>query len=604
MSKGTRKNTSKPKEVIQNNEIPYPEIMDGNERRPQHNTDEPLAQDESSILHDKTTGTDLGDVDIVQSASSEKDFDFNKKIYLQIHAGNIYHIFGSAIIVPSKYIENRAFADPQSYVADALVLSNGCIRQLGEDDVLIELNIPPSQKDVMYVDGPLAYTQVPMPVSRIKSIHVSSAEKWRKINYTSRSEDGGLISDALIHRSFPEGIEILHTLPSPRLESEDYTRKIRKFDRILGAFAYLKNFSWLMVNRTGSLSLIPSHFYYMANAIKAHPDFRQQSDADAEAFYQQMFDITQPSSNAIVSWITARLQIEKNFTDADTKDFFSRYMSFVRDPEARSVGESVYKKLIDSIQRKRAIPSICESNLYGKNQLYIFAILRQFANADNDERCISRKALPELLTLDSNIGQYAFACLGYFYGYRLLRNYEEEFKVNDQTIASLGNLTSPMSMKFDLSTLFDYTLIEAVYHISFFPNATSAAIHEESYPSLRKQEIPKYATNLPTYDVTQGILLGRYICIVRHRTPLVEALDAVQALIGDVPVVSDLGVYLLRNGIKTSSIDFMFLLQNPDKWRYMVNFKKQHIIDALREDKIDANEVMNRIGVSRKHKEF
>ncbi len=521
-----------------------------------------------------------------------------------MHEGNIYHVFGYAIILPSKYIENRAFTDTQSRFVDLLTLSNGYIEQLYEDQVLIELNMLSSEVSNFHIEGSVAFTQNPIPVSRITSVYVSSQEQKKKIYLTAKTADGGIIPETLIHATFPEELENIPAPASPRIAHLDLSKEIQKFDRILGAFAYLRNYSWLMVNRTGTLSVIPSHFYYMANAISAHEAFRIVSDPNAERYYQQLFGIISPPSNPVLSWLIVRLQSGKNFTDSDTREFYKIFIANVREIESKSTISSIFKKLTDSLQRKIAIKEIWESNVEHKNQLFMFSILRQYANSDTEDRSNSRNALPELLSTDQNIGQYVFGSLGYFYGYRLLRNFEERINVDDEIIRSVIRMNSPFALKFELKTVLDYTIIEAVYLRVFNPNPVNKEFRFDTYPALQKDEIPNRPSLPPDYEYSSGELLGKSIFTIRHRTAIDDAIESVHSLSGDVPVVSDLGVYLLRCGVPKKWIDFGELLSRPNSWVYIVSFSKEQITESLRSGRIDAEEVVKRVGITRRYKEM
>jgi hypothetical protein len=604
MSKENKRKVVKSIEDINPQAIPFEKHVTGNEASQTNDSDQSQQEESKPSMNDGDFGLNNLVAESKNQVSQNLEFDIKRRIFLQMHEGNIYHVFGYAIILPSKYIENRAFTDTQSRFGDLLTISNGYIEQLYEDHILIELNIHSSEISNMHVEGSVAFTQSPIPISRVKAVHVSSEEKKKKIYLTAKTADGGIIPETLIHASFPEEMENIPAPTSPRIAHIDLSKEILKFDRILGAFAYLRNFSWLMVNRTGTLSVIPSHFYYMANAISAHKVFRQVSDLNAERFYQQLFGITSLPTNPVLSWLIARLQSGKNFTDVDTREFYQIFIANLRDIESKTTTASIFKRLADSLQRKIAIKEIWESSVEHKNQLFIFSILRQYANSDTEDRSISRNALPELLSTDQNIGQYVFGSLGYFYGYRLLRNFEEKIKVDDEIISSVARLNSPFPLKFELKTVLDYTIIEAVYSRVFNASTDNKEFRFETYPSLQKDEFPDSPSLRPDYEYSSGDLLGKYIFTIRHKTPIDDAIESVHSLSGDVPVVSDLGVYLLRCGVPKNWIGSRELLSRPNSWVYIVSFSKEQITESLRSGRIEAEEVIRRVGITRKYNEM
>jgi len=62
-----------------------------------------------------------------------------KKIYIQIHRSNLADYINKAIILPTKYIENRTEEDIQSKNEDFTLLSNGYFDELTDNQVLLEI---------------------------------------------------------------------------------------------------------------------------------------------------------------------------------------------------------------------------------------------------------------------------------------------------------------------------------------------------------------------------------------------------------------------------------------------------------------------------------
>ena len=65
-----------------------------------------------------------------------------------------------------------------------------------------------------------------------------------------------------------------------------------------------------------------------------------------------------------------------------------------------------------------------------------------------------------------------------------------------------------------------------------------------------------------------------------------------------------MGVYLLRNGVSKNWISFPDLMTHTEKWKYIVSFKREQIIEAMRTGKINTKELIQRIDISKQSKEF
>ncbi|UZJ63201.1 hypothetical protein OKW96_11800 [Sphingobacterium sp. KU25419] len=99
---------------------------------------------------------------------------------------------------------------------------------------------------------------------------------------------------------------------------------------------------------------------------------------------------------------------------------------------------------IDELKAKSGLP------------LYIFAFLRNYGNLNSID--VAWRDLSYVYS--SSFGEYAFALLGYFYGYKNLR--DTDGRLGSSEIAS-AFVKGKAAVKFQLRTRFDYTVIEFVF---------------------------------------------------------------------------------------------------------------------------------------------
>lgn len=533
-----------------------------------------------------------------------KSFDFGKNIYLQLHKANLYSIFSSAIIAPAKHIKNRAFSDTQSLDENFLVFSNGNISDIDETQILLEINFKASEEKIINPVNAVAFTQQPLPISRIKKIYTASEAVKKDIVSTSLTADGGIIPEQLIQPSFPKELSQADFSKLTTESVKDNSTNIQRFDKILGAFAYLKNYSWLLVNKTDQLNVVPQHFFYMVNAVSTYSDFQKHKNERATLFYRQLFGIQNEIEKPFLKWIFTRLNTDKNFTDNDTKDFGSAFLATIQNKEFQATAKKLLNDLTDSLKRKKAIQEIWQQQDSEKSFLYLFSFLRNYGNANTEDKSTSRKDIPEIITTDPFIGEYVFACLGYFYGYKLLRNFEEKIKISDKYISDFAEIVRPLPLKFELTTLFDYAIIESVYQLVFNSNPNTDNFQFIESPSL-KRELIRRANNLPSdYTFASDEVLGKFNYIIKRKSDIDDAIEQLNKIGEQIPVVSELGVYLLRNGVSKNWISFPDLMTHTDKWKYIVLFKREQIIEAMRTGKINPKELIQRIGISKQSKEF
>ncbi len=539
-----------------------------------------------------------------ESKEKPKSFDFSKSIYLQLHKGNIYTIFSSAIIAPAMHIKNRAFTDSQSLHENLLVFANSNIADLDETQVLLEINFKVSEENILNAVNAVAFSQQPLPISRIKKIYTANEAVKKDIVQTSLTADGGIIPEQLVQSSFPKELAQADLTRATNDTGKDYSSALQRFDKILGAFAYLKNFSWLLVNKSDQLNVVPQHFFYMANAVSAYSDFRKQKNDRATLFYRQLFGIQNEIEKPFLKWIFTRLNNDKNFTDNDTKDFGSAFLTTIQNNDFHSTAKRLLNDLTDSLKRKKAIQEIWQQQESDKSFLYLFSFIRNYGNASTEDKSTSRKDIPEIITTDPFIGEYVFACLGYFYGYKLLRNFEEKIKINDKFISDFVELARPLPLKFDLTTLFDYAIIESAYQLVFNDNPNTDNFQFLESPSI-KREFVRRASNLPSeYTFTYEEVLGKFNFMIKRKSSIDDAIEQLNKVAEVIPVVSELGVYLLRNSVNKSWISSPDFLSLSEKWKFIVSFKREHIIEAMRAGKINPKELVQRLDISKQSKEF
>jgi hypothetical protein len=384
----------------------------------------------------------------------------------------------------------------------------------------------------------------------------------------------------------------------------DNSANIQRFDKILGAFAYLKNYSWLLVNKTDQLNIIPQHFFYMANAVSSYSGFLKHKNDSATLFYKQLFGVQNEIERPFLKWIFTRLNTDRNFTDADTKDFGTAFLSTIQNKDFYATAKRLLNDLGDSIRRKKAIQEIWQQQDSEKSFLYLFSFLRTYGNSSTEDKSTARKDIPEIITTDPRIGEYVFACLGYFYGYKLQRNFEDKIKIDDKYIAEFAQLIRPLPLKFDLATLFDYAIIESVYQLVFNANTNTDNFDFLSSSSIRK-ELLRRATDLPSgFTFISDDVLGKFNFSLKRKSAIDDAIEQLNSVMEPIPVVSEVGVYLLRNGVSKNAISVFELVSHPEKWKFFYSFTRNHIIDAMRTNKINPKELVQRLGISKQSTEF
>ena len=538
----------------------------------------------------------IQELSVLATTIKGTNFSFTKTVFFQVHIGNIYNIFGAGIITPAKYIANRAFSDPQTISPSSLVFSNGFLSEKADSIALLEINIKKEEVHEYLVQDEVAFISKPLPISRIKKIHVSNDKIKKDIVTTTLLNDGGIIPEKLISPYFPTNINVVkHSKPRTEQESVDYSLKIKKYNSVLGSLAFLKNYSILLANKSESIAALPDHFFFAAQALNNSTPLQIVKNDKIVSFYSQLYTSKNGIESPLLKWLFDRINENRNFNDDDVNEFsnFLFQNSQVKEPDFLRDAKEILQGLKRSLDRKNAIKKIAQMRDADKFYLYLFALLRTYGNANSEDKSISRADMPMFVA--NTYGEYVFALLGYFYGYNTLRNYDDKITINDSVFLNNIDVPKRFPIKFELNTLFDYAIIESVYSNVFISNSNVVDTSFIASESIKKEWIRK-PNNLPNDYLFKGDeVFGKFIYHYKKKSPPNESLEILNKLPLEIPVISDLGVFCFRNGLPRHYINLGDLLLNKTRLQFVIYFKKEEIAEAVKSNKINVKELLQRI---------
>jgi hypothetical protein len=529
---------------------------------------------------------------------------FNKAlpIYLQLHKGNIFGIFASAIIAPAKYFRNRAFPDAQTIEEQVLTISNGYIGSHDDSQVLLELVLTSSDYDFIEVNGQIGILRSPLSISRIKSIYVSSAEIKKDILTRSLTGDGGIIPELLFKIDTFANFARIESPQAINSIADDYNEKLTRFDKILGALAFVKNYSILLVNKTNNLSAVSPHFFYMAQTVSKVGEFEREKNERSIQFYRRLFGIDKNVEQKELGWLFERLNESKNFTNLDVDAFGDIILANKQAKGLESRISEQLKNLTDNLKRKQSLGELPDLPDQIKLYINLFGALRIYGNLNTEEKTISRRELPDIVA--PNFGEYIFSSLGYYYGYTTLRNFEERVSINDKYFSEyLLNIRS-LPLKFELTTLFDYAVIESVFQTVFRSNDSFTDLSFLNSISLRKELVRKPKDLPKNYVFNYSEILGKFNYNIKKKSIAEQAIDSLSSINDKIPVISEVGLFCWRAGVPRNSPTLSEFSSSPDKIRYCVYFNKTDIIDKLKNMTLNANEFLEKLEISIKLQEL
>lgn len=529
------------------------------------------------------------DIKIEKIIHLKNNFSISENIFIEVHKSNLLQYFSAGCIFPSKYSTQKAFSDPQSINENGLLISNGFMSN-DKDHILIQIDSFAIDKTLLSVNGAFGLYSSIIPISSIIILYVHDNETKKKILDDSLIRDAGIIPDTLIGVGYPADIAKVSFVEF-NIAPQNLETQITKFDKIIGLIAGSRNFNLLTYHQTGKFKTISDHSIYAIQAIDETFGIEIVNSGQLSDYYKWLFTNTCPSDRPLLKWLFNRVYNYNNFTDSDTTEFESiceKTNSFIG--EEKQV-KDIFLALRKSLERKKAMTNILTLQSKNSLALYVFAYLRTFGTSQNPE-------LPRVELVNSRVNkfsEYAFATLNFFFGYKQLRNSEDRILIYDDTIKKAVKIPNKPTIKFELTTEFDYRVIDSVFNLIFGIKSTELEKHKNISVEQGNTSI-----SIEGYNCYSTVLYGK----LYHRILKSDIEDILKKLPNEITIFSEFGLVCHRIGLKRYLIGLEDLIGNPKSILKFVYYSKSELIDAIKANKIDADEIKHRIALSQKHKEL
>jgi hypothetical protein len=525
--------------------------------------------------------------------NSKSKFSLSENIFIEVHKSNILQYFSSGCIFPSKYSSQKAFTDPQSINENGLFITNGYVSN-NKDHIIIQIDASAIDLSLLSINNDFGLYSGIIPISRIIKLYVYDAETKKKTLDDSLIRDAGIIPATLIEVGFSSNLSKV-SYEEFSISSESLETKLKQFDKILGLIVGTRNFNLLSYNQTGKYKSISDHSLFAIQAIDETFAKEIVDSGSLSDYYKWLFTNSCPNDRPLLSWLFSRVYDNTNFTDADTTEFETIcYKTNSFSGEEKQV-KNIFLALRKSLERKKVMTDILALQSKNSLALYVFAYLRNYGTSQNPE-------LPRLELRNSEItkfSEYAFATLNFFFGYKQLRNSEDRLNISDDTIKKAIKVPIKPTIKFELTTEFDYRIIDSVFNLVF---------------GIKKNDLSKYKNilveqdsaniSIAGYEFYSNTIYGKLYKRIIKSNILEQILPMLNKLPNEITIFSEFGLLCHRSGLKRNFIGFEELIGNPKSILKFVYYAKSDLIDAVNENKIDLEEIKQRIALSQKHKEL
>ena len=529
------------------------------------------------------------DVRLQKAVTLENNLSLSENLFIEVHKSNLLQYFSAGCIFPSKYSSQKAFADPQSINENGLLISNGYISD-DKEHILIKIDALALDNSLLSTNNIFGLYSGIIPVSRIIKLYVHDNETKKKTIDDSLIRDAGFIPESLIEVGYPLNLEKI-SFNDLSIIPQSLETEINTFDKILGLIAGSRNFNLLTYNQTGKLKTISDHSFLAIQAIDENFALEIVKSDHLSDYYKWLFLRSCPGDRPLLQWIFNRVYEYSNFTNTDTNEFETLCTKTNSFPGEEKQIKDIFSTIRKSIERKKALISILTLKSKNSLALYIFAYLRIYGTNQNPE-------LPRVELTNSQINkfsEYAFATLNFFFGYKQLRNSEDRLSISDDILKKSIKIPAKPPIKFELTTEFDYRIINSVFNLVF---------------GNKEDDLLKY-NNLLVEQGSNSIIIDGYDCYsntifgkLYYRILKEDIEELLKNLPNEITIFSEFGLVCHRLSLKRTLIGLDELIGNPKSILKFVHYSKSDLIDAIKANKIDAEEIKYRISLSKKHNEM
>lgn len=239
-------------------------------------------------------------------------------------------------------------------------------------------------------------------------------------------------------------------------KENDYSIKMRIFDKKLGMFSFMKNTNIYYTNDTGIISNYSDNFL---------------------STFKECLDNKLDSSKLLSVLIENDKFKTLLFSDKQIdKEFIEEIYSEIQDLEVKKI----FSKVFEPNNVLKTMPLLLEKKAFF---YYLICLVYYFRQKDSNKKDNFKIDIRNLIP--ENLAEISLAILGIYFGYKILRA-NETIDLNNKVYKQIfGNV---FNIKFKLDTKFDYILLEILY-ITTFCKEININFEYLEYPKSVKNNI-------------------------------------------------------------------------------------------------------------------
>lgn len=446
--------------------------------------------DKSSQLDFNNT---IGILSLEEDCKTSKD-----TLFIQLKSSNLAYYFNYGVIYPLDLEESEIYkkenrrTDIFTQYSEYIILSSAITNSFGEDDVLVEI-IATNLNANSIEKSKLLYTSEPIPISRIKNIYFKTLVAQNTFISSVKTFPDSFIQERLcliIPLDFPIQREDLSkiNLP-PNLDLVEWKIILRKFDKIMGMFSFMKNAGIFFSEEDNSYQEYTQNYFGALSIINS--TIKAQSTKDLGLYKYILFPFEIEASNIqrvlfrqIMDCIYNDLSFDLNLGNEIIQKALASHLATEEEEKELNIILEYFKKME---QHQISYKDLLMVDVIRKNYpvLALF-YLSKFSNKSRqhtDKQAVRNTFILHEAQFNKTITEYLLGILGLYYGYKTMIKQDTNLNISDNTFATICE--ESQSIKFKLDSTLDRITIESIFN---FCKTNKTITEEYSFLNLHSSK--------------------------------------------------------------------------------------------------------------------
>lgn len=483
-------------------------------------------------------------------------------LFIQLKSSNLAYYFNYGVIYPLALEESEIYKNENrkkdlfTQYSEYIILSPTIINSFEDDDILVEI-ITKNLKIKNIDNSTLSYIGEPIPISRIKNIYFKTESAQNTFLSSVKTFPDSFIQEQLClisPLSFPIQREDFGKIELPHnLELVEWRIILRKFDKIMGLFSFMKNAGVFFAEIDNSFQEYTQNYFCALSIINS--TVKTQSTKDFGLYKYILFPFEIEASTVqrvlfrqIIDSIYNDLSFDLKLANKIIQEALASHLATVEEEKELKLILDYFKKLE---QHQIAYKDLLMVDVISKNYpVLALLFLSKFSNKSRqhtDKQAVRNTFILHEAQLNKSVTEYLLGVLGLYYGYKTMIKQDTNLSTSDGTFASISEQLQ--SIKFKLTSTLDRITIESIFNFC----KTNQTITEEysflNIQSSKKQSIhsfPSWGAFL--YNDNSYTVCNTKITVVDRKHKSVDLLSVIDRNYSDrISNKSLLAYYLISN---------------------------------------------------------